>query len=152
MRTYKFTIATKAFLFCVFCTAAFAQAQTRRFDAVRIPPGVTPLTAAQADSLAQQLFVAREQATQAESLVVMAEEYRAQSDSLWSVLAQAEATRRPTSREDSLAALRATVDGFNKMQKGVPVIEDYLKSQDEKKRLQAVALLQQSEIALRRAV
>ena len=152
MKTCKFTLAKKVFLFFVLCAAAFVQAQTRRFDAVRIPPGVTPLTAAQADSLAQQLFVTLEQATRAESLVVKAEEYRAQSDSLWSVLAQAEAVRRPISREDSLAALRATVDGFNKMQKGVPVIEDYLKSQDERKRLQAVALLQQSETALRRAV
>lgn len=136
----------------VFCLAAIAQAQTRRFDAVRIPPGVTPLTATQADSLTQQLFVARAQEVQAESLVVKAEEYRVQSDSLWSVLALADAARRPISREDSLAALRETLDGYNKMQKGLPVIEQYLKAQDEKKRLQAVGMLQQAEVALRRAV
>ncbi len=132
--------------------SALAQTSTRRFDAVRIPPGITPLTAAQADSLAQQLFVARAQEVQAESLVVRAEEYRVQSDSLWRVLAEADASRRTISPADSIAALRATLDGYNKMQKGVPVIEQYLKSQDEKKRLQAVALLQQSETALRRAV
>ena len=42
-----------------------AQTKTRKFDAVRVPPGVTPLTTTQADSLAQQLFVSRDQVSAA---------------------------------------------------------------------------------------
>lgn len=139
-------------LLCMLATGVFAQSQTRKFDAVRVPPGVTPLTTAQADSLSQQLFVGRALEVQAESLLVKAQEYRAQSDSLWRILDEAAAGRRPISPQDSIAALRATVDGYQKLQKGVPVVQQYLQAQNEKTRVQAVELLQQSEISLRRAV
>ncbi len=141
-----------ALLAVAVATSLFAQSKVRKFDAVRVPPGITPLTAAQADSLSQQLFVSRAQQAEAESLVVEAEVYRVQSDSLWRVLDEAASGRRPISPSDSLAAVRATIDGYNKLQKGVPVVQQYMKAQEEKTRLQAVALLQQSETALRKAV
>ncbi len=141
-----------ALLLCFSLSGVLAQSKVRKFDAVRVPPGVTPLTTAQADSLAQQLFVSRTEESQAESLIVKAQEYRAQSDSLWRILDEAAAGRRPITPEDSIAALRATVDGLRKLQKGAPVVQEYLKTQQEKARQQAVALLQQSESALRNAV
>lgn len=126
----------------------FAQSKTRAFDAVRVPPGVNPLTAGHADSLAQQLFVSRGEEAQAESLLVRAEEYRVQSDSLWRVLDEAAQRREPLSPQDSIAALRATLEGYNKLQKGAADLQ----SQQEKIRLQALNLLRQSETALRKAV
>lgn len=152
MKRFRMNGGACVFVLLALAANAFAQSKTRTFDAVRVPPGVNPLTAGHADSLAQQLFVSRTEEAQAESLLVRAEEYRVQSDSLWQVLEEAAQRRGPISPQDSIAALRATLDGYNKLQKGVPVIEQYLRSQDENARLQAVNLLRQSEAALRRAV
>jgi len=141
-----------ALLLCVSAGGVLAQSKVRKFDALRVPPGVTPLTTAQADSLAQQLFVARTQEIQAESLAVRAQAYRVQSDSLWRILEEAATSRKPVAPQDSLAALRATVEGFQKVKKGSDLMQQVAKSQNEKTKQQAIALLQQAEQSLRKAV
>lgn len=148
MKKLHSPVRVLAVLLLAFAANVWAQSKTRAFDAVRIPPGVSPLSAAHADSLTQQLFVSRAQEAKAESLVVAAEEYRVQSDSLWRILEQAAERRAPISTPDSIAALRATLEGYNKLQKGAADLQ----SQQEKTRQQAVTLLRQAETALRRAV
>jgi tetratricopeptide (TPR) repeat protein len=144
--------AVAALLMCVWAGGVLAQSKVRKFDAVRVPPGVTPLTTTQADSLAQQLFVSRAQEIQAESLAVLARQYRVQSDSLWRILDEAAASRKALAPQDSIAALRATVEGFQKLKRGSELIQQAAKSQNEKTRQQALVLVQQAEQSLRKAV
>lgn len=133
-------------------TAALPQTGSRKLSAIRIPPGVTPLTAAHADSLARQLFVPWPQAQEAEKLVTTAKLARSQADSVWAILQRAADHPPRVTPEDSLAAARATLAGGQKLQRGVPLIQKYLQTQQEAVRQQAIAHLQAAEVAFVQAL
>jgi tetratricopeptide (TPR) repeat protein len=124
----------------------------RSFESVRVPPGVTPLTAAHADSLALQLFVSLEEERQAHTLIAQAEQKRAYADSLLSVLDRAAAKQIQVSPADSAAAAEATREGYQKVQQGTPFVQKYVTTQDEQARQKAIAALQEAEAALTNAL
>lgn len=132
--------------------AGETQAQTRKPGAIRIPPGVKPLTASHADSLARQLFVPLPAARAADSLISSANLALTKADSVWDILQRAAQSPRQISPEDSLAALQATLEGYQHLQKGVPFIEQYLKQQQETARPLAIGYLQEAEKALVKAL
>ncbi|MGH7496825.1 MAG: hypothetical protein ACREOO_31135 [bacterium] len=124
----------------------------RNFEAVRVPPGITPLTAAHADSLALQLFVSLEEERQAQTLTAQAEQKRAYADSLLSVLDRAAREQMKISPADSAEAIKATRAAYQKVQQGTPFVQTFVTTQDQRARQQALAHLQEAEAALTKAL
>ncbi|MDZ7267148.1 MAG: hypothetical protein ONB48_07445 [candidate division KSB1 bacterium] len=143
---------TAAVMLALLPALALSQSSGRKLSAIRIPPGVTPLTAAQADSLARQLFVPWPQAQEAERLVATAQLALSRADSVWAILQRAAEHPPQVTLEDSLAAVRATFEGGQKLQKSVPLIQKYLQTQQETVRQQAIAYLQAAEKAFVQAL
>lgn len=110
------------------------------------------MTAAHADSLAQELFVSLEEEKQAQTWVVQATQKRAYADSLLSLLDRAAAKPIQVSAADSAAASKATREGYQKVQQGTPFVQQYVATQDQRARQQALAYLQEAEAALSRAL
>ncbi len=125
---------------------------SRNLNAVRVPPGVTALTAAHADSLANQLFVALTEEKQAKEFVVQAAQKKAYADSLLALLARANAKQVQVTAADSVAGMQATREGYQKVHQGTPHVQKYLSTQDQQARQQALLYLQEAETALTRAL
>jgi len=151
MKYFAVALATTwALLFFSGCSSS--RPAVRSFEAVRVPPGVTPLTAVHADSLARQLFVSLEQEAQAQALMAQAEPKRLRADSLLSVLDRAAAQQITVPRSDSAEAVKATREAYQKVQQGTPFVQKYASSQDQAAKQQALAYLHEAEAELNRAV
>jgi tetratricopeptide (TPR) repeat protein len=124
----------------------------KNYSAVKVPPGVIPVVASRADSISRQLFAPLIQEDSSLVLLATAKEYQVKSDSLWDILERAAAGRFEVSAADSVAALKAAVQGVQKVQQATPAMQQYAKTQDQQARQQAVSYLQEAETFLRRAV
>ena len=125
---------------------------TRKFGSVRVPPGVEPLIAVRADSLSRQLFVTHKAEVKAREFYDIAEHHSAQSDSLWAALDKAVANPTPVATEDSIKALRKTIEGSQQVQKALPLVQQYVRVQDRQTQIQATYHLQEAERSLSQAL
>lgn len=146
------TALATALTAALFSSCSSTRPGGRSLEAVRVPPGVTTMTAAHADSLSRQLFVSWEDERQAQVWTGRAEHKRAYADSLLALLDRAAARPAPVPPADSVEAAKATREGYQKVQQGTPFVQKYVTTQDQQAKQQAISYLQEAEAALTKAL
>lgn len=124
----------------------------RKFKGVNVPPGVDPIVAVRADSLAHQLFVSYKDELHSKEWLARGREHVTLADSLWRVLDLANQSKLAVSAADSAAAMQHTIAGAQELQQAMPLVQKYASTQDNQTKIQASHHLQEAEQALRRAL
>jgi pentatricopeptide repeat protein len=122
-------------------------------NAVKVPPGVSPLVAVHADSIAAGLFVKMKDEREAQSLFDKGRQHYNVSDSLWLVLDNAKKSpAKSVPSDDSLAAVKQTIPGALKLQEAAANLQDYDRTQEQRLIIQASYNLKEAQKYLERSV
>ncbi|MDZ7344518.1 MAG: hypothetical protein ONA90_08380 [candidate division KSB1 bacterium] len=120
--------------------------------AIAVPPGVSPLVAAHADSIAAGLFVTFDRERKAQELAAQGIEHYAAGDSLWAILDAAKAAQKKVSAEDSVAAIRQAITGTLKLQEAGNNLKDFDRMQEQRLIIQAGYNLKEAQKYLEKSV
>jgi hypothetical protein len=121
-------------------------------NAIEVPPGVSPIVAAHADSIAAGLFVTLDRERQARELAAQGIHHYAAGDSLWAVLDAAKETQKKVSAEDSVAAIRQAITGTLKLQEAGNNLQDFDRIQEQRLIIQASYNLKEAQKYLEKSV
>jgi tetratricopeptide (TPR) repeat protein len=122
-------------------------------SAVKVPPGVSPIVAARADSIAAGLFVSLDDERKATALAEQGIQHYNVSDSLWAVIDAAKKAAVPrATAEDSVNAVKEAVTGALKLQEGAQNIQSYDRTQEQKLIIQASYNLKEAQKHLEKSV
>jgi tetratricopeptide (TPR) repeat protein len=125
----------------------------RGYRAVNVPPGISPLVAVRADSIAAGLFVPMKNEREAQTLFEKGRQHYDVSDSLWLVLDNAKkAAVKSVRPEDSLAAVKQTIPGALKLQEAAANLQTFDRTQEQRLIIQASYNLQEAQKYLERSV
>ncbi|MDZ7292791.1 MAG: hypothetical protein ONB44_23740 [candidate division KSB1 bacterium] len=121
----------------------------RSFDgkrAIKVPPGVTPIVAARADSIAAGLFVSLKNELAAEALFEKGLRHYEVSDSLWRIIDEARKSPvKSVSKEDSLAAVKQAIPGALQLIEAQRNIDKYKRTQEQRLIIQASYNLKEAQ-------
>ena len=125
----------------------------RDYRALKVPPGISPLVAARADSIAAGLFVTMKNEREANSLFEKGRQHYNVSDSLWVVLDNAKkAPVKSVRPDDSLAAVKQTIPGTLKLQEAAQNLQTFDRTQEQRLMIQASYNLKEAQKYLERSV
>jgi tetratricopeptide (TPR) repeat protein len=128
----------------------------RSFDgkrAVKVPPGVRPLVAVRADSIAAGLFVSMKLEREAQALFEQGRRHYEVSDSMWTALdAAKQAPAKSVSKDDSVAAIKQAIAGAGKLQEVQKNFQNYERTQDQRLIIQASYNLKEAQKNLEKSV
>ncbi|MCG3118278.1 MAG: hypothetical protein ALAOOOJD_00446 [bacterium] len=125
----------------------------RDYRALKVPPGISPLVAARADSISAGLFVTMKNEREAQSLFEKGRRHYNASDSLWVVLDNAKkATVKTVHVDDSLAAMKQTIPGTLKLQEAAQNLQAFDRTQEQRLMIQASYNLKEAQKYLERSV
>ncbi len=125
----------------------------RSYRAIKVPPGISPLVAARADSISAGLFVATKDEREATSLFVKGRQHYNMSDSLWLILDNAKKSPVKSVRpEDSLAAVKQTIPGALKLDEAAQNLQAFDRTQEQRLIIQASYNLKEAQKYLERSV
>jgi tetratricopeptide (TPR) repeat protein len=120
--------------------------------AVEVPPGVSPIVAVRADSIAAGLFVSMEHERKAQTLADQGIRAYAASDSLWSLLDAAKPSARKVSAEDSINAIKLAVTGAVKLQQAGEILQNFDHMQEQRLVIQSSYNLKEAQKYLEKSV
>jgi tetratricopeptide (TPR) repeat protein len=122
-------------------------------NAIKVPPGISPLVAARADSISAGLFVAMKNEREAQTLFEKGRGHYNISDSLWLVLDNAKkAPVKSVPATDSLAAVKQTITGALKLQEAAQNLQNFDRTQEQRLMIQASYNLKEAQKYLERSV
>jgi len=125
----------------------------RGYRAIKVPPGIFPLVAARADSIAAGLFVTMKNEREARTLFEKGRGHYMVSDSLWLILDNAKkAPVKAVRPEDSLAAVKQTIPGALKLQEAAQNLQAFDHTQEQRLMIQASYNLKEAQKYLERSV
>ena len=125
----------------------------RDYRALKVPPGISPLVAARADSIAAGLFVTMKNEREAGTLFEKGRQHYNVSDSLWLVLDNAKkASSKSVRADDSLAAVKQTIPGTLKLQEAAQNLQTFDRTQEQRLMIQASYNLKEAQKYLERSV
>ncbi len=128
----------------------------RSFDgkrAVKVPPGVTPIVAVRADSIASGLFVSMKREREAQALFEQGLRHYVVSDSLWAVLDAAKKSPvKSVSKDDSLTATKQAIAGVMKLNEAAQNLRNYDRTQEQRLIIQASYNLKEAQSILEKSV
>jgi tetratricopeptide (TPR) repeat protein len=114
--------------------------------AVKVPPGVNPIVAVRADSIASGLFVSMKHELEAQSLFEEGLRHYNASDSLWAVLDAAKKSPvKSVSKDDSVAAMKQAFAGAAKLNEVQKNFQSYEHAQDQRLIIQASYNLKEAQ-------
>lgn len=135
------------------CGGNSALRSYRGKNAIKVPPGISPLVAAHADSISAGLFVEMQDEREAQSLFEKGRQYYDVSDSLWVILDGAKKSPvKSVQPEDSLAAVKQTIPGALKLQEAAQNLQDYDHTREQRLMIQASYNLKEAQKYLERSV
>lgn len=114
-------------------------------NAIEVPPGVSPLVAAHADSIAAGLFVTLDRERKAQELAAQGIHHYTAGDSLWAILDAAKEAQKKISAEDSVAAIRQAITGTLKLQEAGNNLHDFDRTQEQRLIIQASYNLKEAQ-------
>lgn len=128
----------------------------RSFDgkrAVKVPPGVNPIVAVRADSIAAGLFVSMKHEREAQAHFEQGRRHYEVSDSMWAVLdAAKKSSVKSVSKDDSLAAVKETITGAVKLNEAAQNLQNYDRTQEQRLIIQASYNLKEAQKSLEKSV
>lgn len=125
----------------------------RDYRALKVPPGISPLVAARADSIAAGLFVTMKNEREAGAFFEKGRQHYNVSDSLWLVLDNAKkASSKSVRADDSLAAVKQTIPGTLKLQEAAQNLQTFDRTQEQRLMIQASYNLKEAQKYLERSV
>jgi hypothetical protein len=124
----------------------------RGMSAIKVPPGVSPIVAARADSIAAGLFVPLERERKAQELAAQGIRNYNTSDSLWAILDAAKEAAKSVGSEDSVAAMKQAVTGALKLQEGLKDLQSFDRTQEQRLVIQASYNLKEAQKHLEKSI
>jgi tetratricopeptide (TPR) repeat protein len=154
MRSYSLMALTLFLIYIIGCSSTGTS--VRSFDgkrAVRVPPGVNPIVAVRADSIAAGLFVSLKHEREAEALFNQGLRHYQVSDSMWAILdAAKKAPVKSVSKDDSVAAMKQAFAGAAKLNEAAQNVQNYDRTQDQRLIIQASYNLKEAQNKLEKSV